>query len=143
VNQRLIRTPAERRLGYLRVLEARSPSTSTERLRVLATDSIRPVRLWTARNPNTPPDALGSLTEDEDPWVQWNALLHPHTPAAALQTVADEEAATARSRRFIIVHHPNTSPALRAELIAAGACPTCPDEACDGFRPFRRRARSA
>ncbi|WP_426513264.1 hypothetical protein ACPPVO_23165 [Dactylosporangium sp. McL0621] len=55
--------------GYRRVLEARSSRTTTERLRQLADDPIRPVRLWAARNPRTPPDALDRLLQDPDSWV--------------------------------------------------------------------------
>jgi hypothetical protein len=102
VNMRPTRTPVERRLGYLRVLEARSRSTPAQRLRALATDDIRPVRVWTARNPDTPADALHVLAQDDDATVRWNALLHPRTPPEALQILADGEAATASANWFIV-----------------------------------------
>jgi hypothetical protein len=139
---RRIRTPAEHWFGYLRVLEARSSDTSIDRLRVLATDNIRPVRVWTARNPNTPADALSALAQDEDLTVSWNALLHPRTAPQALQILADQEAATAPPGWFIVrglvVHHPNTNASPRRELLAAGACRICPADACPGFHPYRR-----
>ncbi|GAA0932700.1 hypothetical protein Vau01_123280 [Virgisporangium aurantiacum] len=80
---REIRTAHERWLGYLRVLEAWDPKTTHDRLRELAHDVIRPVRLWTARNPNTPPDALTILSTDPDETVRWNFLLNRSTPLEA------------------------------------------------------------
>jgi hypothetical protein len=119
-----------RMAGYRRVLEARSSETIPERLRRLADDPIRPVRLWVARNPKTPPDALDRLLHDSDSWVQWNALLHPDIPGTALEHLADEEAAKYGSRTFhhrsLIVHHPNASAQLRHHLMHQGAC-RCPD----------------
>ncbi|MFI0942743.1 hypothetical protein [Streptomyces sp. NPDC021020] len=126
---RIVRTQAERLSGYVRVLEARSPDASPERFRSLAVDEIRPVRLWTARSPLTPPDALDQLARDEDQSVQWNALINPNLPDTALRWLADLEAEEAGTRWFTlrerIVHHPRASAALRAELVAAGAC-SCP-----------------
>jgi hypothetical protein len=102
---------------------------SADRLRSLAVDEIRPVRLWTARSPLTPPDALDRLARDEDSSVQWNALINPNLPDTGLRWLADLEAEKAGARWFIlrerIVHHPNASEPLRAELVAAGAC-SCP-----------------
>ncbi|MFC6021636.1 hypothetical protein ACFP2T_36410 [Plantactinospora solaniradicis] len=116
--------------GYRRVLEARSAVTIPERLRGLADDPIRPVRLWVARNPRTPPDALDRLLHDSDSWVQWNALLHLDTPGTALERLADDEAATYGSRTFhhrsLVAHHPNASTELRHRLVQQGAC-RCPD----------------
>ena len=129
VSGRVIRTQAERLLGYRRVLEARSPDVTADRLRLLALDEIRPVRLWTARSPLAPPDALDCLARDDDASVRWNALLNPNLPDSAMRWMAEHEAAEAGARSFLyrqrIVHHPNLSPALRAELVAAGAC-SCP-----------------
>ena len=142
VGGRPIRSPTERRLGYLRVLEARSATTTTERLRTLAGDEIRPVRLWTARNWNTPPDALDALARDTDSTVRWNALLNPRTTAHTLDWIALREATEAPAGLFIerghIVHHPNTPADLRRDLLAAGACRTCPDHPCTGFEVYRR-----
>ncbi|GAA3990539.1 hypothetical protein GCM10022247_06640 [Allokutzneria multivorans] len=119
----------DRLQGYRRVLEAREPDTSAERLGVLALDEIRPVRLWTARNPATPPTALAGLAEDEDDTVRWNALLNPNLPDAALRSLAQREEAESGGRSFIVrclvVHHPNASAELRDQLVAAGAC-ECP-----------------
>ncbi|WP_328551128.1 hypothetical protein [Streptomyces sp. NBC_00358] len=102
---------------------------TAERLRSLAVDEIRPVRLWTARSPLAPPDALDRLARDEDSSVQWNALINPNLPDTVLRWLADLEAKKAGTRWFIlrerIVHHPNASEALRAELVAVGAC-SCP-----------------
>ncbi|MFE9483758.1 hypothetical protein ACFYNM_34850 [Streptomyces spororaveus] len=102
---------------------------TAERLRSLAVDEIRPVRLWTARSPLAPPDALDRLARDVDASVQWNALINPNLPDTALRWLADLEAKRAGTRWFIlrqrIVHHPNASEALRAELVALGAC-SCP-----------------
>jgi hypothetical protein len=127
-------------LGYLRVLEARSETTAISRLRVLAGDDIRPVRLWTARNRNAPPDALDRLSRDEDHSVRWNALLHRGLPAGALEAMAAAEAAVHGSRWLIarahIVHHPNVPTTLRQQLLDAGACRTCPDRRCAGFRVY-------
>ncbi|GGN84924.1 hypothetical protein GCM10010112_64720 [Actinoplanes lobatus] len=135
-----VRSYQDRMAGYRRVLEARSPETTLERLRELAGDEIRPVRLWTARNPRTPADALARLLGDADESVQWNALLHTGTPGTALEWLADEEEARYGVRHFLcrslIVHHPNTPDALRRRLLRAGAC-GCP-KWCGGRIPFRR-----
>lgn len=118
-------------LAYGRVLEARSAECSVDRLRALAADEVRPVRLWVARNPCAPPDALSALARDVDSTVRWNALLHPRTPGDALRWLSDHEADTDGTRSFVVrrlvVHHPNASTQLRAELFAIGAC------ACPGF----------
>ena len=111
------------------------------RLKVLASDPIRPVRLWVARNPRTPPDALGQLLHDVDSWVQWNALLHHATPSDALLRLAELEEATYGQRnsllRSMIVHHPNTSETLRTRLTEEGACRT--PGFCAGHDVYRRR----
>jgi hypothetical protein len=137
--QRIVRGRVDRLLGYQRVLDARRVEASADRLRELASDEIRPVRLWTARNRLAPPDALDRLARDEDSSVRWNALLNPHLPDAALRWLAEHEMREAGTRWFIyrerIVHHPNTSDALRAELLAVGAC-SCP-------RPCGRSAYAA
>jgi hypothetical protein len=126
VARREIRSARERWLGYLRVLEARDATTSRDRLRELARDIIRPVRLWTARNPRTPPDALIILSADTDSTVRWNVLLNRSTPLQALQAMADGEATNAPAGWFIVrhkvAHHPNTSAQLRAQLLTVGAC---------------------
>lgn len=57
-----IRSAAARWFGLLRVNEARSTDTTEQRLRELATDPMRPVRVCTARNPNTPPQLRDELT---------------------------------------------------------------------------------
>ncbi|MBF9132417.1 hypothetical protein I0C86_26215 [Plantactinospora sp. S1510] len=120
----------DRMAGYQRVLEARSAETIPERLRGLAGDPIRPVRLWVARNPRTPPDALDRLLHDSDSSVQWNALLHLATPGTALERLANDEAAKYGSRTFhhrsLVAHHPNASTELRHRLAQQGAC-RCPD----------------
>jgi hypothetical protein len=142
-----IRSAAERRLGLLRVNEARSTDTTALRLRELATDPVRPVRVWTARNPNTPPDALQVLLQDTDYSVQTNALLHPRTPAAALEFLARQEAEEAdaaglpgmTAKRSLVAHHPNTPPQLREQLIAANVCCSCPRHPCDIAQFFHRR----
>lgn len=107
-----VRGAHERWLGFLRVLEARDPSTPHDRLRDLAGDMIRPVRLWTART-------------DPDETVKWNVLLNRSTPPEALRVMADEEAASAPAGWFIVrhkvVHHPGTSAELRAQLLTAGS----------------------
>src|SRR5688500_13207546 len=122
---RFIRPAAERRLGLLRVYEARSVTTTAQRLGALRIDPVPAVRLLTARNANPPPDALGTLLHDEDRSVQWHALFHARTPPEALELLArqeaDEAAASDRAgltgNRHYIVHHPNTAPELRAELL--------------------------
>lgn len=142
-----IRSAAERKLGLLSANEARSTDTTEQRLRELATDPIRAVRLWTARNPNTPPDALALLLQDTDVSVQDNALRHPRTPAAALELLARQEAEEAESaqlpnrtaKRGLVAHHPNTPPQLRDQLIAAGVCRACPERPCDTAEYFHRR----
>jgi hypothetical protein len=127
-----IRSAAEHKLGLLRVNEARSTDTTEQRLRELATDPIRPVRVWTARNPKTPPDAVATLLQDADCSVRNEALYHLRTPAAALELLARQEAEEAEAahlpnatthKRHVVAHHPNTPPQLRDELIAAGVCP--------------------
>ncbi|MEU1525364.1 hypothetical protein ABZ413_24515 [Nocardia rhamnosiphila] len=112
--------------GYRRVLETRDPATCPDRLRQLAVDPVRPVRLWAARNPNTPADALTLLVVDEDSSVQWNAIVNPVVPVEALRRVAAIEAARWGNRHLLlrerVVHHPNVTDELRAELINAGTC---------------------
>ncbi|MFC4068313.1 hypothetical protein [Actinoplanes subglobosus] len=138
---RVVRSYQERMAGYRRVLEARSPHTTLDRLRELAGDPIRPVRLWTARNPRTPPDALDRLMDDEDSSVEYNALLHHDTPGPALQRTAGREEVRFGDRhlldRAMIAHHPNTPDDLRRRLLEQGAC-TCPAW-CSGLAPFGPR----
>jgi hypothetical protein len=128
--------------GYRRVLEARSTTTSAARLRSLARDEIRPVRLWTARNHNAPPDALDLLTQDSDRQVQWNALRHTRTPAQALERMAREEAVKSGDRWFIdrqlIAHHPNAPEPLRQSLFQAGVCRDC-SKTCHSWRFYTHR----
>lgn len=134
-----MRSYAERTQGYRRVLEARASDTSPERLRLLAADEVRPVRLWVARNRNTPPDALDVLSRDEDPAVRWNVLLNPHLPEPSLERMAELEAADSKSNivRNRVVHHPNATATLRARLLEAGACTRCPDW-CDGWLVYQQ-----
>jgi hypothetical protein len=131
VSPRLVRTPEQRRLGYLRALEARNPNTAGARLRELGADAAPAVRLETARNPSTPPAVLGVLTRDRDSMVRWYALRNPRTSGAALRLVADHEASRYGGGRLwvrsLIVHHPELSEIARADIIAAGAC-GCPAE---------------
>jgi hypothetical protein len=42
-----------------------------------------------------------------------------------------------------VVHHPNTSAALRTDLLTAGACPRCLSGPCPSFQVFRRRLHIA
>ncbi|MEV7230308.1 hypothetical protein AB0M79_25310 [Polymorphospora sp. NPDC051019] len=142
MSERIIRGYAERMAGYRRVLEARSTTTSAGRLRELAADEIRPVRVWTARNHNTPADALDPLTRDSDRIVRWIALLHPRTPAHALERIArdhqdpfDIHSSTVRDR---IAHHPHTPDGLRQALAQAGACPNC-SPTCPEARTYTHR----
>lgn len=79
--------------GYRRVLEARNAATPADRLRTLAQDEIRPVRVWTARNPACPEDALDRLAHDADSSVRWNALGNPEMPETGLWYIAQLEAA--------------------------------------------------
>jgi hypothetical protein len=129
VYQRVLRTRAEWMAGYRRVLEARDRETPPDRLRVLAGDEVRPVRIFVAMNRATPADALARLSADEDWSVRRCALLNPCTPAHALHEMARAEqrqlAYTAFWDRHFIAVHPNTDPALRTQLLAAGAC-DCP-----------------
>ncbi|MGY0235549.1 hypothetical protein [Longispora urticae] len=142
MSERVVRPPAERTAGLGRVVEARATTTSADRLRALARDEVRPVRVWAARNLNTPPDALDLLTRDPDEIVQWNALLHPRTPAPALERLTEDENRRYGGRWFVIrdrvVHHPNTPEPLRESLYRAGACATC-SPTCDGWRVYTRR----
>ncbi|MTE15339.1 hypothetical protein [Nocardia aurantiaca] len=121
-----VRSRAERMSRYRRVLETRDPETTPGRLRQLAVDSVRPVRLWAARNPNTPPDALALLVVDQDGYVRWNAIVNPGVSTEALRRAAEFEAEKFGDEYFSIreraVHHPNASDELRAELIEAGTC---------------------
>jgi hypothetical protein len=115
-------------LAYQRVLEARHLETSAGRLRIVAGDEVRPVRLRVARNPNTPSDVLDALARDEDKSVRWNALLHPKTPDAGLRWLSEHEMAEygkALPHPPIDRSRPERSNALRAELLALGAyaCP--------------------
>jgi hypothetical protein len=125
---------------YLRVLAARDAKTTHDRLRELAHDVIRPVRLWTARNPNTPPDALIILSTDPDETVRWNVLLNRSTPLEALQAMADEETASAPARWFIVrhkvAHHPHTSAELRSPLLTADVCQPPSTQSCSHERMY-------
>ncbi|WP_412538916.1 hypothetical protein R8Z50_24050 [Longispora sp. K20-0274] len=143
MSERVVRPSAERLAGRLRVVEARADTTSAARLRSLATDEIRPVRVWVARNDNTPPDALDLLARDPDEIVRWYALLHPRTPSSALEWLADEENRRYGGRWFLVrdrvVHHPNAPEPLRRSLLRAGACRTC-SPTCPGWRVMDRSA---
>ncbi|MDG6110077.1 hypothetical protein Daura_31825 [Dactylosporangium aurantiacum] len=72
-------------LGYRRALEARRPATSPTRLRELATDDVRPVRVLVARNFDTPRDALEQLTRDEDDDVRTSAIYTLNFPEMAVR----------------------------------------------------------
>ena len=131
--QRRIRSRAEQLAGYRRVLEARSPATPADRLRDLAADELRPVRLWVARNPRCPSDALDALARDEDRTVQWNVLLNAGTPAPALWFLADlekQEAERSSHPWFIVrskvLAHPNAGWKLKWELLRLGVRPSGP-----------------
>jgi hypothetical protein len=124
---RLIRSQSERLAGYRRVLEARSPDVTGLRLRELADDGIRPVRLWTARSIRCPGDALVALAHDEDPWVSWCALLNAAMPEAGLRYLCEREAEGDRKDRtpcFIVrvwvLAHPNTPTQLADQLRELG-----------------------
>jgi hypothetical protein len=124
---RSVRSQAERLAGYRRVLEARSPDVTEQRLRELAHDEIRPVRLWTARSSRCPGDALVALAHDEDSTVRWNALHNAAMPAAGLRYLCEWEAERDREGRipFFIVRarvlaHPNTPTQLAEQLRELG-----------------------
>lgn len=129
VTERPVSTRDEWMRVYRRVLETRSADVAEDRLRALAGDQVLTVRIWTARSRRTPADALALLAEDPDHTVRHNALLNPNTPDSALRSLAGREARQSGSwsfsHRAVIVHHPNVSEGLRAELVAAGAC-SCP-----------------
>lgn len=133
-------------LGYARVKEARSPDVTEVRLRELAGDEIFPVRLYTALSPLAPPDVLLRLARDDEDYIQSCVLLNVRTDDAALRILAERERAAAgrraragiHSRRGMIVHHPNASEALRAELVRQGAC-ACPRECSVGLWQERIR----
>jgi hypothetical protein len=127
---RSIRSEAERIGGYHRVLEARSPDVTGGRLRELAHDDIRPVRLWTARSRRCPGDALVALAHDEDSSVSWNALHNAAMPEAGLRYLCELEAERDRQDRtpsFIVrarvLAHPNTPPQLAKQLRELGVVP--------------------
>jgi hypothetical protein len=127
---RSIRSQPERIAGYRRVLEARSPDVPEQRLRELAHDEIRPVRLWTARSNRCPGDALVALAHDEDPNVSWSALHNAAMPEAGLRYLCEREAERDRKDRtpsFIVrarvLAHPNTPPQLAEQLRELGVVP--------------------
>ncbi|MFI0410571.1 hypothetical protein [Actinomadura sp. 3N508] len=124
--ERVLRSRAEQLAGYRRVLEARDPTTPADRLRILAADEIRPVRVWTGLNPHAPPDALELLAHDEDNYVRRIALHHPSAPETALLHIPPFETAKAGTSHFMdretIAHHPNASRALRKAMISEGTC---------------------
>lgn len=125
MSDRVMRSAAERLLGYRRVLEARDLGEAPERLRALAHDEVRPVRVWVARNPATPPDALDTLARDTDETVRWNVLLNRHTSNSTLHYMAEREASESPDSfvdRSRIAHHPNVAKKLRRELLALGVC---------------------
>jgi hypothetical protein len=110
---------ARRYAGYQRVKEARDADVSPERLRVLAADPVRPVRLAVAKHPATPPDALTTLLSDVDDQVSWAALLHRSVPTEALTArfeTGDESA------RALIAHHPNAPRDLRGRCFCPDFC---------------------
>jgi hypothetical protein len=130
--------------GYLRVLEARNPATPGQRLLTLATDQIRPVRLYVARNLETPPEALLLLAVDDDSTVRWNVLVDVRIPAEALHEFARREAARYSDRvrmdRHLVARHPNVPVELRERLLSAGAC-DCHYE-CTEQRLYANRLRA-
>ncbi|WP_327308286.1 hypothetical protein OG730_36570 [Streptomyces sp. NBC_01298] len=143
---RKIRGPAERMLGYARVKEARDPGVTAERLREFAGDDIVPVRLYTAQSLAAPSDVLLLLARDEEACVRSSVLLNPAADEPVLRAMAEAERA-ASPRRFwrrpdfsvrrLVVHHPGATPALRAELLAEGAC-GCPRK-CDARETWEFR----
>ena len=106
---RPIRSRSERMLGCQRALEARDPATPPARLRKLAADDVRPVRVLVARNFDTPRDALEQLTRDEDDYVRTSAIAPPARELSG----------------FLhgVVHHPGVPTSLRTEVLAAGPVP--------------------
>ena len=117
---------ARRYDGYQRVKEARNQNVPPHRLRELATDPVRPVRLAVARHPAAPPDALAALLNDEDEEVVATALLNRAVPTEALAAHAQ---AAPQSEMDVVAHHPNAPRHLR------GRC-SCP-EFCFGAAAFR------
>ncbi len=113
--------------GYQRVKEARRPDVGAQRLRELARDPVRPVRLLVAQHPATPPDALTGLLADPDEQVVWSALLNRATPAEAL---AAHAAGASELELSLMAHHPNAPRHLRDGCL-------CP-EFCVGASMFRR-----
>ncbi|MDX3536497.1 hypothetical protein PV721_19360 [Streptomyces sp. MB09-01] len=130
MTSRKVRSPVERMLGYARVKEARDPNVSAERLHELAADDIIPVRLYTAPSFAAPPAVLLRLASDEEESVRWCVLLNPEADEPVLRRLAERERAESAGHpaaprfavRSLIVHHPNASSALHAELLAEGAC---------------------
>jgi hypothetical protein len=124
---RPIRTRAEWMLGHQRVLEARDPTTTVERLRALADDGARPVRVWVALNFRTPPDALERLAQDEDDYVRARASYNLTLPDVAARWRANPDRTYPEGQYngmlHDMVHHPGTPEDLRAELVAAAQCP--------------------
>jgi hypothetical protein len=124
---RQIRSQRERLAGYRRVLEARSSDVTEARLRELAYDEIRPVRLWTARSRRCPGDALVALADDEDGSVRWCALHNAAMPEAGLRYLCEREAEGDRSGstpffgvRKRVLAHPNTPTELAEQLRELG-----------------------
>ncbi|GAA4258772.1 hypothetical protein GCM10022255_080730 [Dactylosporangium darangshiense] len=119
-------------LGYQRVLEARDPATPPGRLRELAADDVRPVRLLVARNFDTPREVLERLTRDEDGHVRWCATYTLNFPEMAVRWHANGGQISASGPQLSgflhdVVHHPGVPGSLRAEVLAAGVCPSgCP-----------------
>jgi hypothetical protein len=114
--------------GYARVLEGRDPATAPERLRELASDEFRTVRMYAAENFSMPPDALELLIRDTDSSVRWCAFTNPAAPASGLAWLAAQDEPSAHFRYSeIIAHHPGASAELRAAITAAGG-ETCGPE---------------
>ncbi len=124
--------------GYRRVLEARSNQASVKRLRELAEDPVRVVRLYASWNYRTPADALGPLLAEDDYLVWWNVIHNPRTPAEALAraVAAETDPEPWSTKRHIVAHHPSAAPELRTALLAVGAC-RYPDS-CHYEANFRR-----
>lgn len=136
LKSRVIRSRSERLAGYRRVLEARSLGATEQRLRELARDDIRPVRLWAARNDRCPPDGLMNLAKDQDSIVRWNALMNASMPGAGLQLLSELEAkecSNSAEPRFTVrskvLAHPNVDGLLADHLRDLGVRPEPVD--CD------------
>ena len=88
-----------------KILTARDPNTSKERLSKLAENKNRNVRIGVAKNPNTPNEILYKLVGDGDPKVRREVAKNPNIPNEVLYKLVRDDDPEAR---IGVANNPNT-----------------------------------